>query len=632
MKFFSLKSLVYFVILLLVFIQVYPYIFDSKIFLGGDNAGYYLLANALAEGQGYVNVHLPGMPPGNHFPPGYSFLMSLFIRIGFDSLISMKILNGILLLLSSYLFFQISLKLTKNKVLSIILAVLMLLNRHMLEYSTIVMSEISFLFFTLLSIYLFMLAKDRDFNLKSPYFYFMVASAIALIYFRTQGIALFGAFMVYLAISKQFKPLAVMFVLSFIAILPWQMRSASLGGSSYVKQLMRVEPYNNDSEKMKLSDWGDRIGENAVRYVSKEIPNVLFPIMTVEYKDRATGKNMPAPASYWVLGCLIVVLGLIGIWSCKEYRWLFLLLYGSTFAIYMLWPQVWFGIRFILPMAPITLMFAVFGVYHLLQLIIKPKSSLIESNKFAFVFALLCFLQINPIKDLAAKSNRDHPKNWDNFLKIGEWSKDHLKDDVVIANRKPELIYAVSKHKTAIFLYTENREEILNDFVKNGVTHVIFEQLGFSQTGKYLYPVFQKEPDKFRQIHHFGASVKKDKNGNALPATNAAWIYEFRPEYGYHGPYKNGIREGKGSYKYMDNSLLEGTWVNDTIKGEGILTKENGMTFKGSWSNGRKNGKFIIYNPENDQTIESIWQNDTIQANGFVLDAKGNRIGPIRLR
>ena len=70
MKIFSLKSLLYFGILFLIFIQVYPYIFDAKIFLGGDNADYYLLANALADGEGYVNIHLPGAPPANHFPPG----------------------------------------------------------------------------------------------------------------------------------------------------------------------------------------------------------------------------------------------------------------------------------------------------------------------------------------------------------------------------------------------------------------------------------------------------------------------------------------------------------------------------------------------------------------------------------
>jgi len=633
MKLFSLKSLLYFGILFLVFIQVYPYIFDVKLFLGGDNADYYILANSLANGDGYSYYHMPGNPPGNHFPPGYPFLMSLLMRVGIDSMIAMKIFNGVLLFLSSYLLFHLSFKLTKNKILSLILAVLMLLNRNMLEYSTIMMSEISFVFFTLLTIYLFMLSYERNFNLKSPYFYLMIASMIILFYIRTQGIALFGAFLLFLAFKKQFKPLIVFIALSVIAVLPWQIRSANLGGNTYTQQLMRVDPYNNDSEKMKFSDWMDRIGENAIRYVSKEIPNSIFPIMTVEYKDRTTGKDIEAPTSYWVVGILIIVLALIGIWSIKEYRWLFLLLYGSTFGIYMLWPQVWFGIRFILPMVPVTLMFAIFGIYYLLQLVFKPKTPLIESNKFALVFALLCFLQISPIKALAQKSAMPHPINWANFLKIGEWSKDNLKGDkIVISNRKPSLIYAVSKHKQAGFLYTSDREAMLNDFKKNGVTHVIFEQLGFNQTGKYLFPLFQKEPEKFKQIHQFGAGVKKDQNGNNLPPTNAAWLYEFNPNLGYQGPYKNGIREGKGKIIYPDNAVLEGTWVNDTIVGSGVLTQANGTTLKGKWEKGKKNGKFIIHEPTKNQFIESYWKNDTVNVEGYIIDEKGNRKNTIRLR
>ena len=617
----------------MVFIQVYPYIFDVKLFLGGDNADYYLLANALASGEGYINTHLPGLPPANHFPPGYPFLMSLLMRVGIESITAMKIFNGVLLLMSSYLLFHLSFKLTKNKILSLILGVLVLLNSNMLEYSTIMMSEISFVFFTLLSIYLFVLCNEREFNLKSPYFYLLIVSMIILFFIRTQGIALFGAFFIYMGFKKQFKPLAVFFALSLVAILPWQIRSANLGGSTYMKQLMRVEPYNNDSKKMELGDWMDRIGENTVRYVSKEIPNVIFPSMKVEYKDRTTGENIKSPTSYWVVGILIIVLALLGIWSSKEYRWLFLLLYGSTFGIYMLWPQVWFGIRFVLPMAPITLMFAVFGIYFILQTLFKPKTPLIESNKFALVFALLCFVQIAPIKALAEKSGRPHPLNWANFLKIGEWSKDHLKGEkIVISNRKPGLIYAVSKHKQAGFLYTDDRDAMIKDFKKNGVTHVIFEQLGFSQTGKFLFPLFQKEPEKFKQVHQFGAAQKKDQNGNNLPPTNAAWLYEFNPEFGYQGTYTKGLREGKGKYIYRDNSVLTGTWVNDTIVGDGVLTKADGTTFTGKWESGRKNGKFMIHNPTNNQYIESFWKNDTVNVEGFVTDEKGNRKNAIRLR
>lgn len=631
MKFFSLKALLYLGILTLVFIQLYPYIFDSKIFLGGDNASYYILANSLASGEGYVNYHIPAMPPANHFPPGYPFLMSIFMRIGIESLEAMKILNGILLLASSWVFFHITHKLTSNKILSIILALLLLLNTHMLEYSTIIMSEIPFLFFSLLTIYFFILSHERGLSLKSPYFYLMAFSLIMLIYTRTQGVALLGALLMYLAIKKEFKPMGVLFAVCFIVILPWQMRSSKLGGSSYVKQLFRVEPYNNESEPMKIGDWGTRVKENAVRYVSKEIPNAVFPLMTVQYKDMKTGVLIKAPTSYWLLGISIIILTFLGIWSVKQFRWLFIMLFGASVCIYLLWPQVWFGIRFILPMTPLILLFSILGVYHIINLIRKSETPLLSSPKFALAFALLFFLQITPIKNLSAKSDRPHPKNWENFLRIGEWSKDNLKEDAIIVCRKPGLMYSVSKRRSNTFLYSTDREAALQHLIDMKATHVVFEQLGFSQTGKHLYPILQKEADKLKMVKQFGAAQKKDANGNPVQVTNAAWIFEFHPENGYIGPYKDEKREGKGIYTFQDGTKIEGTWVNDTLHGPGMLTKPNEQVFIGSWLKGKKNGKFIIQDSSG-QMIESYWENDVLAPMGYLLDKDQKRIKEMRLR
>ena len=56
-------------------------VFDASIDLGGDNAGYYILGKALHEGFGYTNIHLPGMPPAQHFPPGYPLILSLLMTV-----------------------------------------------------------------------------------------------------------------------------------------------------------------------------------------------------------------------------------------------------------------------------------------------------------------------------------------------------------------------------------------------------------------------------------------------------------------------------------------------------------------------------------------------------------------------
>lgn len=46
-----------------------------------DDGIYVSLAKALAEGHGYRNIHLPGSPPGLHYPPLYPLVLSLAWRV-----------------------------------------------------------------------------------------------------------------------------------------------------------------------------------------------------------------------------------------------------------------------------------------------------------------------------------------------------------------------------------------------------------------------------------------------------------------------------------------------------------------------------------------------------------------------
>src|SRR3954466_11203431 len=42
-----------------------------------DDGMYVILGKALATGQGYRWVHVPGAPPATHFPPGYPAVLAL---------------------------------------------------------------------------------------------------------------------------------------------------------------------------------------------------------------------------------------------------------------------------------------------------------------------------------------------------------------------------------------------------------------------------------------------------------------------------------------------------------------------------------------------------------------------------
>ncbi len=625
----SKQSIIAFSILTFILILVFPYIFDAKIFLGGDNCNYFILADGLANGKGYVSSNMPVPLAANHFPPGYSVILSLFMRIGISSIISFKIINGLLLLASSFVFYRIIRQLTKQQILSIVLSVLILLNAHILEYSTIMMSEISFILFQLLSIYFLIKWHEEDYKIKSPNTVLFILFLICLIYIRTIGITMLGASVLFIIFSKKYLSGILVLGFTFLALLPWQMRSSSLGGSSYVRSLFLVNPYDWQSGEMKATDWGNRIKMNSVRYMSKEIPSSIFPNLVITYRDAKTKEIAPSSSSQWFLGIFIVLLTFLGIISSKKYRWLFLFIFGSNFLVYMLWPEVWFGIRFILPMVPLVLLFSVLGVIFILEKIFRKNKKIRNSPYLALSFGLLFIPQMKGIIKLHEKAEAPHPKNWANYIDIAEWSRENLKN-AVISTRKPAIFYVSSAHSTLSFVSTYNRKEFLDYFDENGVTHVVVENLGFSQTYKYLLPVVKSDPQQFKLIKSLGVINRKDANGNPIPSPTAVWLFEYNPDFGYRGKYKDGLRNGKGEYNFRDGRKQTGIWKNDTLNGPGVFYDFKGKTFTGTWIKGDKNGKFIVEQP-NSYKIETYWNNNKPNKIGYMLDENGNRVKKVNM-
>lgn len=620
----------YYILLTFLFILVYPYVFDAKLFLGGDNASYYALAKGIASDFQYVASSNPVPVPTNHYPPGYPFILAIAIKLGVTSLKGLKIVNGLFLLGSVIVTFLLSFRFTNNKLFSGLIALATLLNMHLLEYASITMSEIPFVFFLLMTFYSFVRFVDSDYKLKSWSFFLTIFGVIALIYIRTQGIAIIGAFVFYLILEKRFKIAGILTICFILGYLPWQIRSASLGGSSYVSQLLKVNPYQENSKKMEIADWGTRVKNNTIRYISKEIPSLIFPVKATVYNDPSTGDPVTASGTQWFLGCLIVVFSLFGIWNIKKARWLLLSFFGANFVIFLLWPDVWFGIRFILPLAPLILIAFFVGIKSLLALFIKHD--FVQSGKVYPLFILpYLFFNYPTLNTLHGKAEGKHATNWANYLLVAEWAKDSLKRTDVVVTRKPEIFFFIADTKTKTFPYTDDLDVLKADFDSLKVTHIMFEQLGFSQTGKYLYPLLVKETDRFTLLYSLGARDAVDQDGNKVKTQDGAWLYKYHRDKGYFGKYKDGLKEGKGSYIYANGSKFEGSWRNDTIEGSGIFYESNGQSAEGNWIKGKREGRFIITIPEKKQRIESYWKDNVIGAQGYFLDSLGKRLSPVRL-
>jgi len=76
----------------------------------------------------------------------------------------------------------------------------------------------------------------------------------------------------------------------------------------------------------------------------------------------------------------------------------------------------------------------------------------------------------------------------------------------------------------------------------------------------------------------------------------------------YTGRHQNGKFEGKGIMEYKNGTRYEGEWHQNLWSGVGTETNEKGIHYNGTFSRGKKSGRFIVDKPSGSQYVE-IWRN-----------------------
>ena len=613
------KSMIYLLILGITFIILYNYIYDNKIFLGGDNAVYYITGCALAEGQGYTNIHTPDMSPANHFPPGYPFIISIIVRLFGENMSIVRYANGVLLFTSIVMLFLIIKELTKNINLAFASSLIVLFNAHLLQFSTIEMSEIPFTFFSLLSVWCFIKTYNIGETLKQPYFWILVASIIVSFYIRSLGITLLGSTLIIFTLNKRWLQVIVLTLCFIIAYAPWYNRSEKLGGNVYSKQIQMINPYQPELGNMKISDYPKRFIENANRYLALEINSAFSGYYVLDYQSSSSWIN-------YVLSILLLIITGIGIFTLKNFKWFIFILISGTLLILMFWPPVWTGIRFILPIIPLLLFLSITGVLF----IIRKLSKRLSENKIywnkAPLFCLFLIPYFSPnISQLNQNAKSNYPESFADYFELALWCNENLPENAIICTRKPELFYLYAHRKVNGYPFIDNTNDFFSYLKNEHITHVVADDLGFKSMNKYMVPAINNNLENFRKI--------KSQNKTNL------WQVFYTDSIGYSGERDSiGRKEGKGKSHYFDGGIYEGLYhenrregfgkfifptgnyyigefKNDTQDGTGTLYFKVGGYITGKWKKGGLNGFAIQYDEEGKIMKKGIWSgNKLIQA------------------
>jgi hypothetical protein len=93
---------------------------------------------------------------------------------------------------------------------------------------------------------------------------------------------------------------------------------------------------------------------------------------------------------------------------------------------------------------------------------------------------------------------------------------------------------------------------------------------------------------------------------------------------GYKGEYnKNGLRHGKGIYKYASGGVYDGEWKDNKMHGKGIYNYTDGGIFDGEWKNGKKHGKGV-FKYASGSVYDGEWKDDKMHGKGIYNYADGD--------
>ncbi len=488
------RNWVYLTIFAVFFTIVYSMIFDAKLDLNGDNCHYMSLAKNISKGLGYSIITPTGTTPASHYPPGYSAFLSVFMFLGINNLIFFKIINGIFLFLSLIGLFYLVSKIKNNVTLAFVSIILATLSPQVLHFSTIVMSEMLFLFTSVIAFYaLYKISQDDTLEKKfwkSPWFYVAIIATAYAYYLRTVAVALLFGIVIFYVFRKKWLQAGASVLGFFLMILPWMIRDKMLGiESRYLGTVMTVNPWR--PEEGSISTVGEFVKKMIINFddtIIKGFKEILFPFIPINYE-------IPSNAFQVVLGFIILAVVIYGAWNLKPLKWALIAYFIGQIGLFMLW-HGGNGSRYVVPVAPIIAVCFYVGVYSLITLRVKKDSKL--TRNFPYAFLLVGLLAFPIIKIQSQEAKMPFLPAFENYFTIAKEMQKQVPKNTICCCRKPELFMYFAPNVYAVnYAYSTEPNKVIQDLIDKKVDYVVLEQLGFGSTGRYLYPAIMANQELF---------------------------------------------------------------------------------------------------------------------------------------
>jgi hypothetical protein len=519
--------------------------FDATPHNGGDNAAYLTLAHSLVERGAYLELWDPGEPLHTKYPPGFPLVLAGLMVLGARTWAAFKVVPAVAALVSVGMTFLLA----RQRVgvgLAAGVALLLGLSGSVVYHASLILSDLPFLALTLLALAAFDRA-DRDVEADGTgerWFRLGAVVAIAAYFTRSAGLPLIVAVLGWLALRRMWRRLGLFSVAFGLPALVWLLRArgvATAGGGEYVSEFWLVDPYQPALGTVGLGGLMGRVVENLRFYVTDVVPQGM------------AGLDGPSAG---VVGIALCALALVG-WGGRMVGWrsggngagaaeLFFPLYAG---LILLWPEVWSGDRFALPLLPLILLYAVEGVSMAFGAFLggeaepeavgpgpeapgEPVGAPAPAEAFppgvagpprlavvvlALAGAGLLIPQLRGVLEHRAVAEgcagvtaelgpfSCYGPGWTEFAAAAHWSGANLPEGSAVFSRKPRIFYLLSGRPSLTFPYSPDPAAFYGLAGEAGITHVLVDRVDV-QSSRFVIPVVTTEMSRFCEAMGWTAS------------------------------------------------------------------------------------------------------------------------------
>ena len=295
--------------------------------------------------------------------------------------------------------------------------------------------------------------------------------AILSTFTRTAGLPLVLAVGAALGLARHWRALAG-FAVAFVAPnVFWWLRSRAGGEAQYVSEFWMINPYQPDLGQAGMGDLAARVLENLQGYVLVHIPAGLSPW---------SGGALTALDLVLMAAALAGLVARIGVrWTVVE---LFTPLY---FGLILLWPAVWSGDRFALPLYPLVLFYAgeailggarrvdprlpvAAGVIALAVLLVPSVQSWGQSVSGA----LACRGVVRQVGPFGC-----YAEGFRQFVTASRWLGENVPDGSAVFSRKPRILYTLSGVRSRTYPLSSDPERFFREAREVGVSYVVLDRV-----------------------------------------------------------------------------------------------------------------------------------------------------------